>query len=148
MSQYVLNNLLRTRIKAPHGVKKELDRRITGSIAPQASSTISTSLIIHVSQGQDQPINSAALKWGREHKTMALNYCKSVMLDTCLPNKLKLICNVRKHVNFECARFGLMIDNEYPCLGASPDAKFHCSCYNLGVVEIKYPYSLRDSMLS
>ena len=68
MSQYVLNNLLRTRIKAPHGVKKELDRRITGSIAPQASSTISTSLIIHVSQGQYQPINSAALKWGREHK--------------------------------------------------------------------------------
>ena len=79
---------------------------------------------------------------------MALNYYKSVMLDTCLPSKPKLIGNVRKHENFECVSIGLVIDNEYPCLGASPDAKFHCSCCNYGVVEIKCPYSLRYSMLS
>ena len=70
------------------------------------------------------------------------------MLDTCLPSKPKLIGQVRKHVNFECVGIGLVIDNEYPCLGASPDAKFHCSCCNFGVVEIKFPYSLRDSMLT
>ena len=70
------------------------------------------------------------------------------MLDTCLPSKPKLIGNFRKHVNFECVNIGLVIDNEYPCLGASPDAKFNCSCCNFGVVEIKCPYSLRDSMLS
>ena len=122
--------------------------RITGSIAHQASSTISASLTRRICQSQCQPINSAALKWGREHETVALNYYKSVMLDTCLPNKPKLIDNFRKHVNFECANIGLVIDNEYPCLGASPDAKFNCSCCNFGVVEIKCPYSLRDSMLS
>ena len=122
--------------------------RITGSIAHQASSTISASLTRRICQSQCQPINSAALKWGREHETVALNYYKSVMLDTCLPSKPKLIGNFRKHVNFECANIGLVIDNEYPCLGASPDAKFNCSCCNFGVVEIKCPYSLRDSMLS
>ena len=70
------------------------------------------------------------------------------MLDTCLPSKPKLIGNVRKHVNFECVSIGLVTDNEYPYLGASPDAKFHCSYCNFDVVEIKSPYSLRDSMLS
>ena len=122
--------------------------RITGSITHQAFSAISTSLIKRICQSQSQPINSAALKWGREYGTVALNYSKSVMLDTCLPSKPKLIGQVRKHVNFECVGVGLVIDNEYPCLGASPDAKFHCSCCNFGVVEIKFPYSLRDSMLS
>ena len=109
---------------------------------------ISASLTRRICVSQCQPINSAALKWGRERETVALNYYKSVMLDTCLPSKPKLIGNFRKHVNFECANIGLLIDNEYPCLGASPDAKFNCSCCNFGVVEIKCPYSLRDSMLS
>ena len=118
-----------------------------GSIAQQAS-TISTSLIKCICESQCQPINSAALKSGREHEPVALNYYKSVMLDTCLLSKPKLIGNVRKHENFECVSIGLVIDNEYPCLRASPDAKFHCSCCNFGVVEIKCPYSLRDSMLS
>ena len=70
------------------------------------------------------------------------------MLDNCLPSNPKLTGNVRKHVNFECASIGLVIDNKYPCPGAPPDAKFHCSCCNFGVVEIKCKYSLRDSMLS
>ena len=51
-------------------------------------------------------------------------------------------------MKFECLSIGLVIDNEYPCLRASRDAKFHYSCCNFGVVEIKCPYSLRDSMLS
>ena len=92
---------------------------ITGSIAHQASCTISTSLIKCICQSQCQPINSVALKWGREHETVALNYYKSVMCDTCLPSKPKLIGNVRKHVNFECVSIGLVFGNEYPCLGAS-----------------------------
>ena len=70
--------------------------RITGSIAHQASSTISASLTRRICQSQCQPINGAALKWGREHETVALNYYKSVMLDTCLPSKPKLIGNFRK----------------------------------------------------
>ena len=84
---------------------------ITGAIAHKTSSIISTSLIKCICQSQYQPINSAALKWGREHETLALNYYKSVMLDTCLPSKPKLICNVRKHVNFECTSIGLVTTN-------------------------------------
>ena len=121
---------------------------ITGSIAHQASSAISTSLIKRICQSQCQPVNGAALKWGRGHETVALNYYKSAILDTCLPSKPKLFGNVRKHVDFECTSIGLVIDNEYPRLGASPDAKFHCSCCNFGVVGIKCPHFLRDSMLS
>ena len=56
-------------------------------------------------------------KMGRDHKTMALNYYKSVTLSICLSSKLKLVNNVRKHVNFECAMIGLVIDSECPCLG-------------------------------
>ena len=121
---------------------------ITGSIAHQASSAISTSLIKRICQSQCQPVNGAALKWGRGHETVALNYYKSAILDTCLPSKPKLFGNVRKHVDFECTSIGLVIDNEYPRLGASPDAKFHCSCCNFGVVGIKCPHFLRHSMLS
>ena len=126
---------------------------ITGAIAHKTSSIISTSLIKRICQSQYQPINSAALKWGREHETLALNYCKSVMLDTCLPSKPKLICNVRKHVNFECTSIGLVIDNEYACLGASPDATFHCSCCNFGALESSVhipwgtPYSHKSFMI-
>ena len=62
--------------------------------------------------------------------------------------KPKLIINVRKNVNFECTSIGLVIDNECFYLGVSPDAKFHCSCCNFGVVKIKCSYFLKDSMLS
>ena len=126
---------------------------ITGAIAHKTSSIISTSLIKCICQSQYQPINSAALKWCREHETLALNYYKSVMLDTCLPSKPKLICNVRKHVNFECTSIGLVIDNEYACLGASPDATFHCSCCNFGALESSVhipwgtPYSHKSFMI-
>ena len=54
---------------------------------------------------------------GRDHKTMALNYYKPVTLSICLSSKPKLINIVRKHVNFEYAMIGLVIDSECPCLG-------------------------------
>ena len=54
---------------------------------------------------------------GRDHKTMALNYYKPVTLSICLSSKPELINIVRKHVNFEYAMIGLVIDSECPCLG-------------------------------
>ena len=123
--------------------------RITGSIAHQALSTPpSQSLIKRICQSQCHTINSPALKWGRDHESEALKcYVSAMSLDTteCKP---KLIGNLKKHGSFECLDIGLVIDKEYQCLGASPDAVFHCTCCDYGVVEIKCPYSLRESSLS
>ena len=123
---------------------------ITGSIAHQALSTPSTSLIKKIFQSQCSLINSAAIRWGRDHEHVALSFYKNAMLKDNNPNNPKLITNTvfQRHTNFECINMGLVVDREYPWLGASPDAAFHCTCCEYGVIEIKCPYSVRKSLLT
>ena len=58
-----------------------------------------------------------------------------------------LINHIEPHSDFNCLNIGLVIDKEHPWIGASPDACFRCTCCGF-VVEIKCPYSLRDTSLS
>ena len=47
------------------------------------------------------------------------------------------------HVNFTIAKSGLVLNPEWPHLGASPDDIVQCDCCGKGVVEIKCPYRHR-----
>ena len=44
------------------------------------------------------------------------------------------------HTQFSCTPAGLVVNPEYPHLGASPDGWVNCDCCGRGVVEIKCPY--------
>jgi len=45
------------------------------------------------------------------------------------------------HQGFQCTLAGLVVNPQYPFLGASSDALIECSCCGQGIVEIKCPYS-------
>ena len=45
------------------------------------------------------------------------------------------------HQGFQCTLTWLVVNPQYPFLGASPDALIKCSCCGQGIVEIKCPYS-------
>ena len=52
------------------------------------------------------------------------------------------------HAHFSLFDSGLVLNPEWPFLGASPDGTVHCDCCGSGVVEIKCPYCHRhDSAL-
>ena len=52
-----------------------------------------------------------------------------------------------QHSNFSISVSGLVINTQYPHLGACPDAVTMCECCGKGVVELKCPYSARDFTL-
>ena len=49
------------------------------------------------------------------------------------------------HENFKCTTTGLVINPQYPHLGATPDGFVTCTCCRDGLVEIKCPFSGKDS---
>lgn len=51
------------------------------------------------------------------------------------------------HTNFVIKQSGLIINNNYPFCGASPDAIPTCVCCGTGTVEIKCPWLLRSGRL-
>ena len=50
------------------------------------------------------------------------------------------------HTSFKVESTGLHINPKYPHLRASPDGPTSCTCCGDGILEIKCPYSLRDSI--
>ena len=50
-----------------------------------------------------------------------------------------------EHENFTCNLTGLWVNPLYPHLGVSPDGVTSCSCHGDGLLEIKCPYSSRDT---
>ena len=53
-----------------------------------------------------------------------------------------------KHTNFHIRSSGLIVDTACPHLGATPDGWVECDCCGSGVLEIKCPYSCRESAIS
>lgn len=49
------------------------------------------------------------------------------------------------HKNFNITDSGLVIDPDFPYLGASPDGCISCDCCGSGVIEIKCPYSCAET---
>ena len=53
-----------------------------------------------------------------------------------------------KHKKFSSNAVGLVLLKNYPYIGASPDMEIECECCGLGLVEIKFPYSILDQQPS
>ena len=73
---------------------------------------------------------STATKWGCEHEATAREHYKTVL--------------AQSHVDMMVVDSGLVINPEWPHLGASPDGLVLCACCGKGVVEIKCPYCHHD----
>ena len=76
---------------------------------------------------------SKQTNWGCKHEKTARDiYCK---------------INSGLHDNFQVSDSGLVINPEWPHIGASPDGVVECTCCGKGVLEIKCPYCHRDSSI-
>ena len=72
-----------------------------------------------------------AIKWGIEKEDLARRHYIAEMASL--------------HQGFQCTMSGLVVDPQYPFLGASPDALIECCCCDgKGIVEIKCPFSSKD----
>ena len=91
----------------------------------------SQSLIKAICYPQSISFKSAATSWGYEHEERAGTVYKETM--------------GKKHVNFSMCRSGFIIPSSYPLMGASPDGIINCQCCGRGILEIKCPYSCRDT---
>lgn len=81
-----------------------------------------------------QKFNTKATSWGCEHEASACDEYSENM-------------NIM-HTNLKVRKSGLVINPNYPYIGASPDGVVSCECCGEGTVEIKCPYCLRDSTLT
>ena len=68
--------------------------------------------------------------WGCDHEKQALSEYATFIKSS--------------HHNAQIADSGLVINPEYPHLGASPDGVVSCACCGEGLVEVKCPYCVRD----
>ncbi len=60
---------------------------------------------------------------------------------------LEIVMNMhvmkQTHAGFNVRDSGLVINPEWPFIGATPDGKVTCTCCGEGIVEIKCPYCHR-----
>ena len=76
---------------------------------------------------------SKATIWGCQHEQKARNFYFKT-------------CN-SQHESFSVKDSGLVINSEWPFIGASPDGIINCSCHGKGVLEIKCPFCHQESTI-
>ncbi|XP_060771536.1 uncharacterized protein LOC132882266 [Neoarius graeffei] len=91
----------------------------------------SKSLIKQICYPQAYKFTSAATEWGCQHENEARNVYKAHV--------------AMQHRDFMVEDSGLIINPDYPHLGASPDGKIKCSCCGMGILEIKCPHCKRGA---
>jgi hypothetical protein len=102
-----------------------------GTIYKRKASTSPHSLVMQIIQRK--PFTSEATEWGIQNESVALRRYVELQHHT-------------GHNGLYCSKSGFVISEEYPFLGASPDAVVHDPTNVLepfGVVEIKCPFSFR-----
>ncbi|CAN7951533.1 unnamed protein product, partial [Ixodes pacificus] len=77
--------------------------------------------------------STPATRWGLDHEDEAIQ---------CYVGRVK-----GAHANFTHRKCGLYLSTRYPHLAASPDAALHCDCCGSGLLEVKCPYTQRESTL-
>lgn len=102
-----------------------------GAISCTSLESPSKSLVESILQQRIVP-KTAAMQWGIDMESVA---------------KQAYINSVKdKHELFEIDDAGLYVNPQAPHLGASTDGLISCSCCGLGVLEIKCPYSAKDTI--
>ena len=102
-----------------------------GAICRTSVDKPAKSLVVQLLQ-RKSTAKCAALTWGIEKESKARLEYEGVM-------KIS-------HTSFKVESTGLHVNPKYPHLGASPDGLTSCTCCGDGILEIKCPYSLRDSI--
>ena len=101
-----------------------------GAICHTSCDKPSKSLVEQILQQSRLP-KVAALTWGIEKESIARREYEELMK--------------KSHSSFTVETTGLHVCFDYPYLGASPDGLIHCTCCGCGILEIKCPYSMRNS---
>ena len=109
--------------------------RITASTCYAATHTNvkcpSESLVKQICSTQyNNMVKVPALEWGKNNEDVA---CKAYSKQ-----------QTYSHPGFNCSAIGLVINPQYPHLGASPDGRISCDCCGMGILEIKCPYKYRE----
>ena len=108
-----------------------LTASLFGDICKTSITNPSKSLIQSILERKDLS-KMPAVKWGIDHESEARDAYITAMQE--------------KHQSFEFQMAGLYINPLSPHLGASPDGLVSCSCCSgSGVLEIKCPFSVKDS---
>lgn len=90
----------------------------------------SQSLLKSICYPESYKFSNKATKWGCSHeKTAREAYFNKV---------------AQAHLNLVVLDRGLIINPQYPHLGASPDGFIKCHCCGSGVLEVKCPFSCKD----
>ncbi|XP_061190608.1 uncharacterized protein LOC133198543 [Saccostrea echinata] len=76
-------------------------------------------------------IDTPAIKWGKSNEETALKEYTELML--------------QHNEAFSTRQSGLVLNPDYPTLGASPDAVTDCPCCGKGLVEIKCPFKYKNT---
>lgn len=109
--------------------------RVTASVAHNVLHTKpdnpALSIIKKICHPNSAPINTPAISWGREKESEAIK----AYTDTI----------TAMHSDCTVTRTGMKICVDKPFIGASPDAIISCKCHGTGVVEVKCPYTFRDT---
>lgn len=90
----------------------------------------SVSLVKRICAPASVAFTSAATDWGTRKETVAKKVYTAKMNT--------------EHTNFACQEAGLILNENYPQFGASPDGHTTCDCCGKGCLEIKCPFSMRD----
>ncbi|XP_055539395.1 uncharacterized protein LOC129726563 [Wyeomyia smithii] len=108
--------------------------RITASVWKEICSTTiakpSVTLLRRVCYPETVQFSTPSTRYGHKYEETAIEELFVSVADM--------------HDNLIKQKSGLVICEEEPCLGASPDAIFSCSCHGSIVVEVKCPFSARD----
>ena len=112
----------------------QFDRIYTRSVTLQKHSGQDSTTLVSSLLGYKKITDNAALKHGRSMEIHA---------------KQKYIeINKRKHRNFKSEEMGLVVMKTRPYIAVSPDLKVKCNCCGEGLVEIKCPYSIKETIPS
>ena len=91
----------------------------------------SQSLIKGICYPEGTSFTSKATAWGCDHEQKACKEYQNLVHD--------------QHTEFSISKNRLFIHTSYPFMGASPDGVVNCKCCGCGIVEIKCPYSCRNT---
>ncbi|XP_057306787.1 uncharacterized protein LOC130644983 isoform X1 [Hydractinia symbiolongicarpus] len=101
-------------------------------------------LILSITNPGYNVINTPPLMWGRKKEKEALADYTNISCDE--DYFCSSLC-INPIVVTNSTDIGLVLKATDHFFGVSPDAVINCSCCGLGVVEIKCPYSLRETGL-
>ncbi|KAJ8031893.1 hypothetical protein HOLleu_25248 [Holothuria leucospilota] len=97
--------------------KRKLDDSVSNTLTPLISDS-------------SQPISAVATEWGCSHESEARENYADIMM--------------KNHDNCSVFDSGLVLNDKYPYIGASPDGRVTYDCCGEGVLEIKCPFCAKD----